>query len=146
VNFVANYITDDLLQYDGLRAQAVSMKQRYESRISELLEEATAAEQVRESLESKLNLAIDAGRKLKTQIAASGSSLGGTVVNQPQVPDVQTEAGRIFAPNTATLFVVCFSDVVAIRTIYVFVCLVGQRILDTCWFYNGLKAAVCYAL
>jgi hypothetical protein len=70
----------------------MSMKQRYEDRISELIEEASLAEQSRDSLEQQLNRALDAGRRLQAQLAQTTSA---SAPSRADTYDVQAEVSLV---------------------------------------------------
>lgn len=68
------------------------MKQRYEDRISELIEETSLAEQSRDLLEQQLNRALDAGRRLQAQLSQATSA---SAPNKADTYDIQTEVGLV---------------------------------------------------
>ena len=68
------------------------MKQRYEDRIAELIKETEVAEQSRELLEERLSRAVEAGRRLQSQLSMASAT---APASKDDAPNVQTEVSVI---------------------------------------------------
>jgi len=63
------------------------MKQRYEDRIAELVKETEQAEQSRDLLEERLNRAVEAGRRLQSQLSVVSATVPASKDDASSVQD-----------------------------------------------------------